>query len=205
MHQRRLHRRSAHRRRMYQLQEAWKGAARTPRSRVVDGWCSPRFPGNTPEEGTGGKRPDDQHTTHAASRCAPAFALAHTGHVLPDSATCHQAGEQSLLQQTLSCTRGAPTAVARMTPRHRQTDEESRQRQASHREGDHPQKETSPKIGERSPWEASHREGDRNPWEAHSPANRSVPSNASPEPTPVAQTPSGDSRSIDREFARTLV
>ena len=158
------------------------------------------FAGLTPEEGTDGKRPDDQHTAHAATRFALAFALARTGYGPWDSATCHQAGEQSLLQQTLSCTRGAPTVAARMTPRRRQTDGEARQRKASEGETDRPQRETAPKMGEQSLWE-----GDRPQGEAHSPANRSGPSNASQKPVPVAQTPGGDSRSIDREFARTPV
>jgi hypothetical protein len=70
-------------------------------------------------------------------------------HLEPDSAACHQAGEQSLPQQPLTRSRGVPTVEVHMMPGYRPMDGKSLRREESERETDHPQRAFFPKTGYR--------------------------------------------------------
>ncbi len=104
----------------------------------------------------GDKRTDDQHRVPAVTHCAPAAVLAHTGSVPLDNTTCHRVAKRNPFRQILSCMRGAPIVQAHRMPGYRQTNGESRQREASGEEKDRSQRQTSAQIGEPNPWEEDH-------------------------------------------------
>ncbi|MGH7955129.1 MAG: hypothetical protein ACREOZ_04130 [Gloeomargaritales cyanobacterium] len=147
---------SAHQEVVSQRERTEKSTARIPRSPVVDGWSSPRFPGTSPAANMGDKRTDDQHRVPAVTRCAPAAVLAHTRSVPLDNARCHRVAERNPLRQILWCTRDAPTVQAHRTPGYCQTKGESHQRKASGQEKDRSQTPIPARIGEPNPWEEDH-------------------------------------------------